>query len=310
MNPCPTRRSTRYSFLDLLGQSPARAEACRIAGAAAANTLPVLILGESSVGKELFAQSIHGASERRDRPFVAVNCGALPGELVESELFGYVGGAFSGARREGSPGKFEAADGGTIFLDEIGELPPGAQTALLRVLQEGKITRVGGAQAKPVDVRVIAATNRDLQAALADGSLRRDLYYRLNVITLELPPLRERREDIPLLARHFLETSSTAMRKRGLTFDAEGSTPCRGMIGRATCASCRTWSPGWWPWRPPAASRWPISPRRSVRVLRAGLHSQLRILPDSPADRGALYPSWTWRRSARSCWRSSSRRAP
>jgi transcriptional regulator with PAS, ATPase and Fis domain len=181
----------------------------------------VLILGESGVGKELFAQSIHGASERRDRPFVAVNCGALPRELVESELFGYVGGAFSGARREGSPGKFEAADGGTIFLDEIGELPPAAQISLLRVLQEGEITRVGCSQAKPVDVRVIAATNRDLQAALADGSLRRDLYYRLNVLTLELPPLRERREDIPLLARHFLETSSTAMRKGGLTFDAE-----------------------------------------------------------------------------------------
>jgi len=148
--------------------------------------------------------------------------------LVESELFGYVGGAFSGARREGCPGKFEAADGGTIFLDEIGELPPAAQTSLLRVLQEGEITRVGCSQAKPVDVRVIAATNSDVRAALADGSLRRDLYYRLNVLTLELPPLRERREDIPLLARHFLETSSTAMRKRGLTFDAEVITALQG----------------------------------------------------------------------------------
>jgi sigma-54 dependent transcriptional regulator, acetoin dehydrogenase operon transcriptional activator AcoR len=217
----PPRRSTRYSFLDLLGQSPALAEACRIAGAASANTLPVLILGESGVGKELFAQSIHSASERRDRPFVAVNCGALPAELVESELFGYVGGAFSGARREGSTGKFEAGDGGTIFLDEIGELPAAAQTALLRVLQEGEITRVGGTQTKPVDVRVIAATNRDLRVALEVGALRRDLYYRLNVLTLELPALRERREDIPLLARRFLETSSIAMRKRGLTLDAE-----------------------------------------------------------------------------------------
>jgi transcriptional regulator of acetoin/glycerol metabolism len=217
----PPRRSTRYSFLDLLGQSPALAEACRIAGAAAANTLPVLILGESGVGKELFAQSIHSASERRERPFVAVNCGALPAELVESELFGYVGGAFSGARREGSAGKFEAAEGGTIFLDEIGELPASAQTALLRVLQEGEVTRVGGTQTKPVDVRVIAATNRDLRVALEDGALRRDLYYRLNVLTLELPALRERREDIPLLARRFLETSSIAMRKRGLTLDAE-----------------------------------------------------------------------------------------
>jgi transcriptional regulator of acetoin/glycerol metabolism len=215
------RRPTRYSFLDLLGESPALAEACRIAGAAAANALPVLILGESGVGKELFAQSIHSASERRERPFMAVNCGALPAELIESELFGYVGGAFSGARREGNAGKFEAAEGGTIFLDEIGELPAAAQTALLRVLQEGEVTRVGGTTAKRVNVRVIAATNRDLRSALADGTMRRDLYYRLNVLTLELPPLRERREDIPVLARRFLETSAAAMHKGGVELDDE-----------------------------------------------------------------------------------------
>jgi transcriptional regulator of acetoin/glycerol metabolism len=215
------RRPTRYSFLDLLGESPALSEACRIAGAAAANSLPVLILGESGVGKELFAQSIHSASERRECPFIAVNCGALAKELTESELFGYVGGAFSGARKEGSAGKFEAADGGTIFLDEIGELPPSAQTALLRVLQEGEITRVGGNASKPVDVRVIAATNRDLEGALSDGTMRQDLYYRLNVLTLELPPLRERREDIPLLARRFLEVSAAAMHKRGLELNDE-----------------------------------------------------------------------------------------
>ncbi len=221
VTPPPRRRPTRYSFLDLLGQSAALAEACRIAGAAAGNSLPVLILGESGVGKELFAQSIHSASERRERPFIAVNCGAMPAELIESELFGYVGGAFSGARREGSAGKFEAADGGTIFLDEIGELPPGAQTALLRVLQEGEITRVGGTRTKSLDVRVIAATNRDVQAALVEGTMRRDLYYRLNVLTLELPPLRERREDIPVLARRFVESSSAAMRKRGLELDGD-----------------------------------------------------------------------------------------
>jgi transcriptional regulator of acetoin/glycerol metabolism len=221
VTPPPRRRPTRYSFLDLLGQSAGLAEACRIAGAAAGNSLPVLILGESGVGKELFAQSIHSASERRERPFIAVNCGALPAELIESELFGYVGGAFSGARREGNAGKFEAADGGTIFLDEIGELPPPAQTALLRVLQEGEITRVGGTRTKPVNVRVIAATNRDVQAALAEGTMRRDLYYRLNVLTLELPPLRERREDIPVLARRFVESSSAAMRKRGLELEGD-----------------------------------------------------------------------------------------
>jgi transcriptional regulator of acetoin/glycerol metabolism len=217
----PRHRPTRYSFLDLLGQSPAFAESCRIAGAAAANALPVLILGESGVGKELFAQSIHSASERREHPFIAVNCGALPKELIESELFGYVGGAFSGARKEGTTGKFEAADGGTIFLDEIGELPASAQIALLRVLQEGEITRVGGTTTKPVDVRVIAATNRDLDSALADGAMRRDLYYRLNVITLELPPLRERPEDIGLLARRFLEASAATMHKRGLELSEE-----------------------------------------------------------------------------------------
>jgi transcriptional regulator of acetoin/glycerol metabolism len=213
------RRSTRYSFLDLIGQSGALAEASRIAGIAAANTLPVLLLGESGVGKELFAQSIHSASERRDRPFVAVNCGAIPSELIESELFGYAGGAYSGARREGSAGKFEAADGGTLFLDEVGELPPGAQTALLRALQEGEITRVGDVHARPVDVRIIAATNRDLGLALEEGGLRVDLYYRLAVLTIELPPLRERREDIPILAQHFLDQAATALRRQGLTID-------------------------------------------------------------------------------------------
>jgi sigma-54 dependent transcriptional regulator, acetoin dehydrogenase operon transcriptional activator AcoR len=217
----PPRRSTRYSFLDLVGQSNALAEASRIAGIAAANTLPVLLLGESGVGKELFAQSIHSASERRDHPFIAVNCGAIPSELIESELFGYAGGAYSGARREGSAGKFEAADGGTLFLDEVGELPPTAQTALLRALQEGEITRVGETNARQVDVRIIAATNRDLGVALEEGDLRVDLYYRLAVLTIELPPLRNRREDIPMLAQHFLDQALIAVRRQGLTIDPE-----------------------------------------------------------------------------------------
>jgi sigma-54 dependent transcriptional regulator, acetoin dehydrogenase operon transcriptional activator AcoR len=215
------RRPTRYSFLDLMGQSSALAEASRIGGIAAANTLPVLLLGESGVGKELFAQSIHSASERRDCPFVAVNCGALPKELIESELFGYAGGAYSGARKEGSAGKFEAANGGTLFLDEIGELPATAQTALLRALQEGEITRVGEAHSRPVDVRIIAATNRDLGIALDEGRLRADLYYRLAVLTIELPPLRERREDIPTLAQHFLDRAATQVHRQGLTISPE-----------------------------------------------------------------------------------------
>ena len=210
--------AARYSFFDVIGQSPELAAACRVATAAAANALPVLIVGESGTGKEVFAQAIHEGGARRDRPFVAVNCAALPRELVESELFGYVGGAFSGARREGSPGKFQAAQGGTIFLDEIGELPPTAQATLLRVLQEGEITAVGSAHSKPVDVRVVAATNRDMQAALASGQLRSDLYYRLNVLSIELPPLRDRLDDVPELARHFLEAAEREVGRPGLAF--------------------------------------------------------------------------------------------
>ena len=208
----------RYSFVDIVGDSPRLAEASRVAMAAAANMLPVLILGESGTGKEVFAQAIHRASARSDRPFVAVNCAALPRELVESELFGYVGGAFSGARRDGSPGKFLAAQGGTIFLDEIGELPPSAQAALLRVLQEGEITAVGAARSRPIDVRVIAATNRELSAALVSGQVRGDLYYRLNVLPIELPPLRERLADVPRLAEHFLTAAADEVGRPRPTF--------------------------------------------------------------------------------------------
>jgi transcriptional regulator with PAS, ATPase and Fis domain len=210
--------TTRYSLYDLVGESERLREAHRIAIAAAANTLPVLILGESGTGKEMFAQGIHAASRRASLPFVAVNCAAIPSELLESELFGYVGGAFSGARREGSAGKFEAADGGTLFLDELTELPLSAQAALLRVLQEGEVTRVGATQARPVDVRVIAATNCDVIEKLASGGLRSDLYYRLGVLTMELPPLRERRGDIARLARHFLQAAEAELDRPGYTF--------------------------------------------------------------------------------------------
>jgi transcriptional regulator of acetoin/glycerol metabolism len=196
--------STRYTLSDLVGDSAALNEAIDLATSAAATELPVLLEGESGTGKELFAQGIHAAGRRAGGPFIAVNCAALPRELVESELFGYIGGAFSGARREGQNGKFEAANGGTIFLDEVAELPATAQAALLRVLQEGEITPVGSAHSRRVDVRVIAATNRDLAATVNEGAFRTDLYYRLNVLGITLPPLRERPDDIEELAQRFL----------------------------------------------------------------------------------------------------------
>jgi sigma-54 dependent transcriptional regulator, acetoin dehydrogenase operon transcriptional activator AcoR len=206
-SPAPRHRegsAVRYSLHDLVGRTPELVEACRVAFAAAENTLPVLIEGESGTGKEVFAQGIRVAGPRAAGPFVAVNCAALPRQLIESERFGYVGGAFSGARREGSAGKFEAAEGGTIFLDEITELSPTAQASLLRVLQEGEVTRVGATRSRRIDVRVIAATNRDLAGCLAEGRLREDLFYRLSVLAVELPPLRRRPGDIARLAEHFL----------------------------------------------------------------------------------------------------------
>jgi sigma-54 dependent transcriptional regulator, acetoin dehydrogenase operon transcriptional activator AcoR len=216
-----TRQPTRYSLADLVGESAALRDAHCIAIAAASNTLPVLLLGESGTGKEVFAQGIHAASDRAAKPFIPVNCAALPAELVESELFGYVGGAFSGARREGGVGKFEAADGGTIFLDEIGDLPIAAQAALLRVLQEGEVTRVGATRGVPVNVRVIAATNRDIDSALSDGSFREDLYYRLGVLSIRLPSLRERRGDVERLAHRFLAEAEAELGREGHAWAAE-----------------------------------------------------------------------------------------
>lgn len=217
----PSGAETRYSFADLLGEHPHFAAARRVAEAAASNSLPVLLSGESGTGKEIVAQAIHNASARRGRPFIAVNCAALPAELIESELFGYAPGAFTGSRREGGTGKFEAADGGTIFLDEITELSPAAQASLLRVLQEGEITPVGSATSRPLDARVIAATNRDIAGDLDSGRLRADVYYRLNVLAVELPPLRARQSDVPLLAAHFAVEAVRELRRPACALDAE-----------------------------------------------------------------------------------------
>jgi two-component system nitrogen regulation response regulator GlnG len=187
----------------LVGRSPAMQEVYRLIARVVPNDLTVMILGESGTGKELVAQAIHQLGARRDRPFVALNMAAIPRELIESELFGHERGAFTGASARAA-GKFEQAEGGTLFLDEIGDMPLDAQTRLLRVLQTGEYTSVGGSKAQRADVRIVTATNQDLLALTTQGRFREDLYYRLNVVPLALPPLRARIEDVPALARHFL----------------------------------------------------------------------------------------------------------
>ncbi len=194
---------SRYRLEGLETANARMAEAINVAARSAASRATILLRGESGTGKELLARAIHYASPRRKGPLVAVNVAALPETLLESELFGHERGAFTGADRE-HRGRFELADGGTLFLDEIGDLPPGTQVKLLRVLQEQAFQRLGGTRTLQVDVRVIAATHRDLPAMARAGQFREDLYYRLNVVGVELPPLRERREDIPLLVDHFL----------------------------------------------------------------------------------------------------------
>lgn len=191
---------------NLLVKSPVMLEVISHAQKVAPYPTTILIQGESGVGKELVAEFIHKNSKRADKNFIKVNCGAIPENLLESELFGYEAGAFTGAQSKGKPGMFELADQGTILLDEIAELSPNLQVKLLRVLQEGEVIRLGGIKAKRVDVRVISASNKDLEHLVREGAFREDLYYRLNVINIKVPPLRERREDITFLARHFLET--------------------------------------------------------------------------------------------------------
>ena len=195
---------TRYTFRDIVGSDPKLLQAIRLAKGAASTPAAILIRGESGTGKELFAQAIHNHSNRRRERLVTVNCSALPEELLESELFGYVEGAFTGARRGGRPGLFQQAHRGTLFLDEIGDISPRMQVRLLRALQEHEVTPVGGDEPVPVDVRIISATHRDLEAMVAAGQFREDLYYRLNVFPIRLPALRERPGDLEAIVRYLL----------------------------------------------------------------------------------------------------------
>lgn len=202
-----------YTFDKIIGEDENFLKIVEYAKKISDSKSTILVMGESGTGKEVFAQSIHNYGSRSDGPFVALNCGAIPKQLIEAELFGYEDGAFTGAKKGGNIGNFEMADGGTIFLDEIGEMPLDMQTRLLRVVQEGTITRIGSSKPISVDIRIIAATNRDLKKEVENGGFRKDLYYRLNVLPIYLPPLRQRRSDILLLAKYFFKSISKRLNK-------------------------------------------------------------------------------------------------
>jgi len=218
-----TGARARLTFANVVGESPALKEALRLARLASNSSSTVLLHGETGTGKEIFAQSIHNNSLRANGPFVAINCAAIPRELINTELFGYEGGAFTGADRQGRLGKFEQANGGTLFLDEIGDMPLDLQTSLLRAIETRTIVRVGGQRVIHSDVRIIAATHKNLREEARLGNFRSDLYYRLNVLTIEIPPLRIRSEDVPLLVQHFLQRQSSTL-GRSLTITPEALT--------------------------------------------------------------------------------------
>lgn len=219
--------NAKFTFNDILGNSDSIRQAIKMASISANTNTTILLQGESGTGKEMFAQAIHNESDRRDYPFVFLNCGAIPRELVSSELFGYIEGAFTGAKRGGHPGKFELADGGTIFLDEIGDMPLDAQVSLLRVLEDRKIVRVGGHDVISIDVRVIAATNKDLSEEVELGNFRKDLFYRINVMTINTPSLRERKEDIRIFIDYFLDKFSKSI---GKNLKGVGQSFYKGMV--------------------------------------------------------------------------------
>lgn len=198
-------KNTGSYFEEALGSSDVFKEVKKQGIKAARTSFPVLLTGETGTGKEVFANAIHNASDRRDKPMISINCAAIPGELLESELFGYEEGSFTGAKKGGKKGKIELANEGTLFLDEIGDMPLSMQAKLLRVLQEKEIEKIGGYKTIPVDIRIIAATRKNLEEMIEQGLFREDLYYRLNVINIEMPPLRKRKSDIPILAKHFLD---------------------------------------------------------------------------------------------------------
>lgn len=222
---------TRWQLADVIGDS----EGVQALNARVRKVAPgdasVLIRGESGTGKELYAHALHRLSERAKGPFIKLNCAAIPEALLEAELFGYEEGAFTGARKGGKPGKFQLADGGTLFLDEIGDMPPAMQVKLLRVLQDREVEAVGATSLVPVDVRVIAATHRPLESLIERGEFREDLFYRINVVPLVIPPLRERRDDIPLLARHLLSRLAERRKRR-----------CPSLSQAAMdCLTCHSW---------------------------------------------------------------------
>lgn len=214
VDPTTIGSNAHYTFNDILGKSQSLKKAIRLAKFASNLDSNIMLVGESGTGKEMFSQAIHNISDYQEGPFIAVNCAAIPKELVGSELLGYSEGAFTGARRSGAPGKFELAEGGTIFLDEIESMPLEQQPVLLRILEERRVTRIGGRRAIPLNVNIITATNEDLLEKVQDKSFREDLYYRLNVLCIEIPPLRERQGDIILLADYFLNQFNNAFNVR------------------------------------------------------------------------------------------------